>query len=326
MKNKKIVFFLAVGLPATLLLGSCSSEEATKAVVAKVNGAPIYATDLNLGVTRYQQSLAAGGREPNLEEEAEHRAAALETLIENELLFQEAERRGFAAEQQAVDEELATIAGQFPSARMFEEALAQMGISREDLHKDLERAQCVRKMIASSIEPEVVVSAEEVRAYYDGNPRLFLEPERIRARHILLKITEDATEAKRAEARRTLEDLRRRALQGESFAELARKYSQDPAADDGGDLGYFSRGQMVSSFEEAAFALPIGGISGVVSTPFGYHLIQLVDRRPPTPLAFERIQASLTQFLQQRRVDEEVKALTRKLREKAKIKVYKKQG
>lgn len=324
--TKKHLGVAAAAVSVALLVASCSAKQAGGEVAAKVNGAPIYATDVALAVTRTQQEAALTGQEPDPAKAAEDRAAALDVLIQNELLFQEAARLGYQADAAGVEETLASIASQFANAGKFDEALAQMGISRDVLRRDLERAESVQKMIEQTIEREVVVKAEEVRAFFDSNPQLFVDPEQVRARHILILLGEDATEAARAEARRTLEGLQRRARQGESFEALAQKYSQDPSASEGGDLGYFYRGQMVGPFEEAAFALKVGEVSDVVATPFGLHLIQLVDRKPEGQLPFDRVEVSLTQYLHRQRVDEAVDALVRQLRDKAKIKIYQKKA
>lgn len=104
----------------------------------------------------------------------------------------------------------------------------------------------------------------------------------VRARHILLQVPPDATEAQRDSIRALAESLRQRAVGGADFAALAREYSQDPgSAQEGGDLGFFGRGRMVAPFEEAAFQLEPGDISPVVESPFGYHVIRMEERRQP---------------------------------------------
>ncbi|HYH83059.1 MAG TPA: peptidylprolyl isomerase [Longimicrobium sp.] len=101
----------------------------------------------------------------------------------------------------------------------------------------------------------------------------------IRARHILLKPPADATPPQRDSVKRLAESIRQQAAGGADFAELARRYSQDTSKDQGGDLGYFPRGQMVPQFEAAAFGLQTGQISPVVETAFGWHVIKVEDRR-----------------------------------------------
>jgi peptidyl-prolyl cis-trans isomerase C len=112
----------------------------------------------------------------------------------------------------------------------------------------------------------------------------------ISARHILLRVPGEGTQAQRDSVRQLAESIRARAVGGESFEDLARQYSQDPgSAARGGDLGFFGRGRMVQPFEDAAFEMQAGEISPVVETPFGYHIIQVDERRQP-PLADERDQ------------------------------------
>ena len=164
--RKRIVVWaaLAAALAATLL-GSCSAgkgepaqaapEDPGKEIVARVNGASIYASDLNLGTTRLQQKGTFADREKEPKSEEQLRDEALQVLIENELLFQEAQRRGFAAVQETVDQEMQAIAGQFPGPATFEKVLTQMKVTREDLRRDLERAQTVERMVESAIEPGI---------------------------------------------------------------------------------------------------------------------------------------------------------------------------
>jgi peptidyl-prolyl cis-trans isomerase C len=101
----------------------------------------------------------------------------------------------------------------------------------------------------------------------------------VRARHILFQVPNDATPAQRDSTRRLAEQVRGRAAGGADFAELARQYSADGSAQQGGDLGFFGRGRMVPAFEQAAFALQPGQISAVVETPFGYHIIKTEEKR-----------------------------------------------
>ena len=139
---------------------------------------------------------------------------------------------------------------------------------------------------------------ERLRAYYDEHTDRFHLPETVRARHILVtpvglppnrppwnQTGDDAVteEEARQKAEWLLEELER----GGSFAELARKYSEDGSARAGGDLGYFPRGRMVKAFEDVCFSLLPGQHSEVVKTEFGYHLIQLLDHVPERQFTFE---------------------------------------
>lgn len=124
----------------------------------------------------------------------------------------------------------------------------------------------------------------------------------IHARHILLRVPSEASQAQRDSLRRFADELRQRAAGGADFAALARQFSQDPgSAQQGGDLGFFGRGRMVEPFEQAAFALQDGQVSPVVETPFGYHIIKVEGRRQQ---ALGDQQAAFTQYLKQRAVQD----------------------
>jgi peptidyl-prolyl cis-trans isomerase D len=123
---------------------------------------------------------------------------------------------------------------------------------------------------------KVSISPEEIQDEYRANLDRYKEPKQVKARHILFKL-EGNDPKKDAEVRKRAEEVLKRAKAGENFAELAKKYSEGPTAKNGGDLGYFSQGQMVKPFEEAAFSMKPGEISGLVKTRFGYHIIKVED-------------------------------------------------
>jgi hypothetical protein len=140
----------------------------------------------------------------------------------------------------------------------------------------------VWKLREKVISVDSAITDEELRQMYEEQ-QIGLE---VRARHILLTQPTDAAPAVRDSIRNLAQELRQRAASGEDFAALAQRYSQDGSAQQGGDLSYFGRGQMMAPFEEAAFALEPGEVSDVVETPLGLHIIKVEDRRQP---AFEEV-------------------------------------
>ncbi|MFC5759184.1 peptidylprolyl isomerase [Rhizobium sp. GCM10022189] len=130
------------------------------------------------------------------------------------------------------------------------------------------------------------VTDADVKARYDKEVAAIPKQEEVHARHILVK-TED--EAK---------DVIKQLDAGKDFAELAKEKSTDPNKDDGGDLGYFTRGRMVKEFEDAAFALEKGTYSKTpVKTDFGYHVIKVEDKRDAPPPPFEQVQDQVRQLV-----------------------------
>ncbi len=124
---------------------------------------------------------------------------------------------------------------------------------------------------------KVTIEEKEISDFYELNQERFKDPKQIKARHILFKVSSDASKSEETEAKEKALAILQRARDGEDFSALARKHSQDPAASEGGDLGYFERGKMVKPFEELAFTLKPGEIGGPVRTRFGWHIIKVDD-------------------------------------------------
>jgi parvulin-like peptidyl-prolyl isomerase len=141
-----------------------------------------------------------------------------------------------------------------------------------------------------------------VEGYFRANPQVFWTADSVRARHIIIRASQNDTEEDIENKKRTLRDIRQRVLDGSSFAEMAKTYSEGPSAPAGGDLGYFSREEMVKPFSDAAFSLKPGEVSDVVVTSFGYHIIQVVDKKPRRKLEFEEIKQSLKNQIAQNMV------------------------
>ncbi len=164
---------------------------------------------------------------------------------------------------------------------------------------------------ATALADKVNVPAEEVRAAYERRLEDFSTPERVQASHILIRVEENAPEADVEAARASAEAARQRVTgpDAEDFAEVAREVSEGPTAPNGGDLGLFGRGQMVEPFEEAAFALQPGEVSEVVRTPFGFHVIKVVEREDAAVTPFEEVRDELRRTLAEDRAVDLVSSL-----------------
>jgi len=144
---------------------------------------------------------------------------------------------------------------------------------------------------------KVVGTELEIKDYYEYNTATFTEPKQVRARHILFKLGEDATEEQDKETREKANAVLEEARQGKDFAALARKHSEGPTKGKGGDLGYFKAGQMVKPFEEAAFKLKKGEVSDLARTRFGYHIIKVEDIKEARTKPFEEVRGQIVETL-----------------------------
>jgi peptidyl-prolyl cis-trans isomerase D len=145
----------------------------------------------------------------------------------------------------------------------------------------------------NSFKDQVKVSDEQIKDYYDDFIDTFKEKKQVKARHILLKLAENASQEEEQKARQKAADVLAKAKEGQDFAELAKKHSEGPTAKDGGDLGYFSEGQMVKPFEEAAFKLKKGEVSDLVRTSFGYHIIKVEDVKEARTKSLEEVKGQI---------------------------------
>ena len=152
-----------------------------------------------------------------------------------------------------------------------------------------------------SLRDSTILNEDDLRTYYKENVDRMAGKEERRASHILITASKDAPAAEREKAQARAEELLVQVRKSPgSFADLAKKNSQDPgSAVQGGDLGFFARGAMVKPFEDAAFALQKGGLSDVVESDFGYHIILLTDIKAPRKPSFDELRASMEADLKQ---------------------------
>ncbi len=164
--------------------------------------------------------------------------------------------------------------------------------------------------IAKSIEP----TEEELHRRYEEQQQAFAEPEQRHIRHILIAIPPEASLEKKQQALAKIQAIKKRLEQGEDFSELAKQFSDDPGSKtQGGDLGFIKQGLLEKNFEEVAFALPEGKISDPVETPFGYHLIQVMEIQPANPKPFEAVREQIRQDIQQQEAEARFYELAEKL-------------
>lgn len=165
-----------------------------------------------------------------------------------------------------------------------------------------------RTYVQKEIIGKINLTEKDYQAYYDAHKKDFENPETVRARHILVAVKPDATPEQKEAARKKAEEILAKAKAGEDFAKLAQENSDDPGSKaKGGDLGFFTQGSMVGKFEQAAFALKPGELSGVVETEFGYHIIKQEERKAaeqqPYESVKEQVKARATQSIQQERLN-----------------------
>lgn len=163
------------------------------------------------------------------------------------------------------------------------------------------------EFLKREIAQKIIVSDDEMKTYYDARPDEFKTPEMVRARHILVKTDDAASDDEKKMARAKAEQYLKKITSGEDFAKWAGEFSDDLGSRArGGDLGFFPKGRMVKPFEDAAFALNPGEVSGIVETPFGFHIIKVEERREAAVETFDAVKERVRQILYQDRTRNEI--------------------
>jgi peptidyl-prolyl cis-trans isomerase C len=286
-------------------------------VLARVNGQPVTKVDFE----RLVKNLEANrGPVPPDQRDLVFRGL-LDQLITYNVLKQEAATRSLSIPDADVDAKMQQMQKQFADEADFKKALTARNTTAAQLKDDARVDMVINKLMESEIASAAAATEADAKDFYDKNPDRFKQGDTVRASHILIMANETADEATKKAARAKIDGVLKRARGGEDFAALAKENSQDGSAAQGGDLGFFPRGQMVPAFEQAAFALTPGQISDVVTTQFGYHVIKLIERKDATTVPFERVKPQVVDYLTNQKKQERVNAFIEEAKKRAKIEV-----
>ena len=245
----------------------------------------------------------------------------VDRMVTAEVLYQEATAQKIKADDKEVQDQMDKIAKSFPSPEEYKRGLKEQGVTEKDLKRDIGKNLAIRRLLDEKVTNQVKVSEAEAKKYYDENTKDFDRPEMVKARHIILLVDKNADDAKKAEIRKKMEGIQAELKAGAKFEDLAKKYSQDGSAENGGDLGFFPKGAMVKEFEDAVWNMKPGEVSGIVTTPFGLHLIKFEERKPAGSISFAEMKNDLIRGLESQKKGEAVKKYIEDLKTKAKIKI-----
>jgi peptidyl-prolyl cis-trans isomerase C len=151
-----------------------------------------------------------------------------------------------------------------------------------------------KELMKREVIEKITITEEDMRSYYNANSEAYSVPEMVRARHILIRVPEDAEEKEKDELKKKAEGVLEKVRSGDDFARLASELSDDRGSKDkGGDVGFFPRGRMVKPFEEAAFSLKENEVSGLVETKFGFHIIRVEERKEAQMKPFDDVKEEI---------------------------------
>ncbi len=303
--------------------GSGKPKVIINATVAFVNDDIITLNNVN---SEAQPAFAEAEKKTGLNEteKIKIRRTVLDRLVEKKLTDQKIKELNIKVSEEEIRQAIDDVRKQnhISSQEALVAALTAQDLSFEQYRSQLKEQIEKLKLVSMEVRAKVHVGEGEMHDYYTANLAKYSEDESFRARHIFFKTGEKATSEQIIRAKVTALAVLTNAREGKDFAELAKNYSEDPAArKDGGDLGTFKKGDMQPDLEKAILLLKPGEISSLVSTTIGYHIIKLESRTAGTAKPFESVKGEIEEILYRKKSEERFSQWVKELRGKATIEV-----
>jgi parvulin-like peptidyl-prolyl isomerase len=273
-----------------LLMLSSSSGKVFDQVVGVVDGEVITLSEVNNAMPAYGKANILDEGNP-LDKEIRLRQArkeVLEQLIEEKLLQKVASRYGIKIENADIDKAMERVRREgFKSDDQMKKDLAAHGFSLEGYRHFLTAQIRRARIIEAFIKPDVSMPENKLREYYESHAGNYISPE-VRVSQILIHVPPEATAKDWETAKKKMERVLQGLKSGTTFEKMAALYSDDTAsARSGGDLGFFTKGEMIPILEEVVFNMEVGAMSGVIQSSQGLHLLKVTERKPGSIPSFE---------------------------------------
>jgi peptidyl-prolyl cis-trans isomerase SurA len=305
------------------LVSAPAAARVVERIVAVVNSQILLQSELDDRLKpllpQLQQLPDATTRQQKLEE---LRRQMLNMMIDEEMIKQEAGKLKITVSDKDLELAITDVMRKNNLTReQLVEALRQEGKDLHSYRDQILRPQLLRlRVLNVQVRSRVSVGDEEIRAFYQKNLRALGVETKVRARHIFIAVPEGATPKQAADRKAVAQGLLARIKGGASFADVAKKHSQDPVTrEDGGDLGYFARGTLPSTIEDVVFAMRKGEIRGPLLAERGYHLIQVVDRKESAARSFDEVKEELREQIYVQKMEKATVAWLAEVRKKSHI-------
>jgi parvulin-like peptidyl-prolyl isomerase len=305
-----LLLLLPLTAPALAAQRPVPSHAATTAVpagtaqeVARVNGVAVTSDRLAAALAAlipqesFHQNVSA-------DKMASLRQQALATVIDEELAYQDAVRRGMRPSSADLKSAWTQTVARYGGAATFDAALRQAGVSRESIEREINRRLLIEKNYSRSVMDHCSVSPEEAESFFTQNPDRFVEPEQVHVHAITIGVDPSSGAAQWRQAKSRAQEARAALDRGMTFAEAAKTYSTDPSREHGGDMGFMHRGSMAGPFEAIVQKLPVGTPSDVVESLYGYHVVMVSEVHPAQRKTFDQVSSSLVKDLSATRCTE----------------------
>ncbi|MBN2178016.1 MAG: peptidylprolyl isomerase [Deltaproteobacteria bacterium] len=290
-------------------------------IVAVVNNEAITLSELDEAVEAFLNVVTRS--QPSVKREdiiEEARKASLNKLIDGVLLKQEASRLKIVISDQEISRTMNDmLVRRNISFDEFSESLKKEGMTLDDYKKEISQYLLTRKIVEKTIRYKIAVSDEEIGDYYGNHRNQYEGKEANRVQQILIVKPKGADQETVSALREKAETILKRLIEGEPFEALAVQYSQGPAAQAGGDLGFLEKGMMYPEVDEEVFRLKKGEMGGVVESPIGFHIIKVLDKRGAGVKPIEEVREEIIGRISEEKIEEKFQEWFKKLREKSHI-------
>lgn len=247
------------------------------------------------------------------------RKQLIDVFIARTLLSNEIKRKNIEASNQEVKAAMDQIKTSLPPNKKIDDFFKENKITQDDIVLAVKIDKFRNMEIGQKAKP----SQKDINKFYNDNrEKLFVEPESVHVRHVLVAVGKNDNDKVKAEKKEKIENLRKQLVSGADFTEIARKNSDCPSKEVGGDLSFVRRGQMVKEFEKAAFSQEKNAIGPVIQTEFGYHIVQVLDKKPEKKITLDEAKGKIAAYLEQKNKMEAFNEILKKLKDKAKVVVY----
>lgn len=294
-----------------------AEEEKPITTVASVNGENITSVEVDNFLKRDPSIKQALEKDPNpAEKEKQIRDQIVSFLIDRKLMIQAANKSSPITDTEA-DEGVKSYLAMYGGEENLKKVLANAGVPFEEFKAGIREDMAVKKFLKTEVSDKIEVSKEELVNEFTAHKAQYGEPEQVRARHILISVKPGTTEAA---AKEKIKEVQASITSGkESFEDAAKRISDCPSKEQGGDLGFFVKEQMVPEFSETAFSTAVGKVSEPVQTQFGFHLIKVEEKKSAQPPELERVKDKVEARVKQGKEETLVQQLLQKLRAEAEI-------
>jgi len=301
-------------VPAEKIL-STSDESIADRIVAVVNNDAITQGELHESIVLYRQE----NRETSGPSDDELAKQFLNKLIDNRLQLQEAEREKVTVEDEEVTEELTERMKKFGATTMeqFTKMVRDQGLSLESIRKHLRDSLLTAKVVHRKVRLRVSVTDRDIDRYFEENRPKLEVGLGYHARHILVQPEDVNSEAAWEQAKRRAEGLRAQILEGGDFAELAKAFSRDATAAEGGDLGTLKRGELAQDIETRILSLQPGEISAPYRSSLGWHIFRLVSKDTLEGDGLVRVRQQIRDILLRQKFEARQEAWLKEIKQRA---------